>query len=169
MHKHLGLTLKPDLYWNTHLSNMFPIKNIKLSILFRVKDIDRQIIDLMYKSMVRSHIDYVLPVFGPSLSNKQILQLEKLQCRAMIRINTDKLYKELGWESIRTRIYFLSICIFRKIHTLKTRPIIKSCLPPINQLRQVRTRLDKQINNNYYAEFPKKICVLPKLFFFNIL
>ena len=35
-------------------------------------------LSIMYKSMVRSHIDYVLLVFGPSLSNKQILQLEKL-------------------------------------------------------------------------------------------
>ena len=60
MHKHLGLTLKPDLCWDTHLSNIRKQVNLKLSILYRVKDLERKIIDLMYKSMVRSHIDYVL-------------------------------------------------------------------------------------------------------------
>ena len=104
MHKHLGLTLKPDLSWDSHLSNIRKQVNLKLSILYRVKDLERKIIDLMYKSMVRSHIDYVLPVFGPSLSNKQIETLEKLQYRAarlttgaMIRTIGDKMYKDLGW------------------------------------------------------------------------
>ena len=70
MHNHLGLTLKPDIYWDTHLSNIRRQVNLKLSILYRVKDLERRIIDIMYKSMVRSHIDNVLPVFGPSLAKK---------------------------------------------------------------------------------------------------
>ena len=74
MQKHFGLTLKPDLCWDAHLSNIYKLINIKFSILYRVKYNDRQIIDLMFKSMVRSHIDYVLQVLGLSLSNKQILQ-----------------------------------------------------------------------------------------------
>ena len=131
MHKHLGLTLKPDLSWDSHLSNIRKQVNLKLSILYRVKDLERKIIDLMYKSMVRSHIDYVLPVFGPSLSNKQIATLEKLQYRAarlttgaMIRTSGDKMYKDLGWETIKTRILFLSLCLFRKVHTNATIPLI---------------------------------------------
>ena len=100
LYKHLCLTLKPDLCWNTLLSNISKQVNTNLSILYRVKDIERKIIDLMFESMVRSHIDYVLPVFSPSLSNKQILLLDKLQYRAArlaigarIRTNTDKLFK----------------------------------------------------------------------------
>ena len=61
--------------------------------------------------MVRSHIDYVLPVFGTSQSNKQIATLEKLQYRAarlttgaMIRTSDDNIYKDLGWETINPRI-----------------------------------------------------------------
>ena len=89
--------------------------------------------------MVRSHKDYVLPVFGPSLSNKQIATLEKLLYRAarlttggMIRTSDDKMYKDLGSETIKTRILILSLCLFRKIHSNATRPLIKSCLPPID-------------------------------------
>ena len=100
--------------------------------------------------MVRSHIDYVLPAFDPSLYNKQIATLEKFQYRAarlttgaMIRTSGDKMYKDLGWETIKTRILFLSLSLFRKIHTNATRPLIKSCLPSINLQKQVRTRQDK--------------------------
>ena len=100
MHKHLGLTLKPDRCWDTHLSNIRKQVNLKLSILYGVMDLERKIFDLLYKSMVRSHIDYVLPVFSPSLSNKQIATLEKLQYRAarlitgaMSRSSGDKIYK----------------------------------------------------------------------------
>ena len=82
MHNHLGLTLKPDLCWDTHLSNIRKQVNLKFLILYRVKDLGRKIKDLMYKSMVRSQIDYVLPVVGPSLSNKQIATFEKLHYRA---------------------------------------------------------------------------------------
>ena len=127
------------------------------------KDLERKIIDLMYKSMVRSHIDYVLPVFGPSLSNKQIETLEKLQYRAarlttgaMIRTSGDKMYKDLGWETIKTRILFLSLCLFRKIHTNATRPLIRRCLPQTNLQKQVRTRQDKLVNSYYYNEFTEK-------------
>ena len=71
-YKHLGLTLIPDLCWDAHLSNIFKQANTKLSIQYRVKNIERKIIDLMYKSMVKSHINYVLPVFDPSLSVREI-------------------------------------------------------------------------------------------------
>ena len=172
MHKHLGLTLKPDLSWDSHLSNIRKQVNLKLSILYRVKDLERKIIDLMYKSMVRSHIDYVLPVFGPSLSNKQIETLEKLQYRAarlttgaMIRTSGDKMYKDLGWETIKTRILFLSLCLFRKIHTNATRPLIRKCLPQTNLQKQVRTRQDKLVNSYYYNEFTEREAFFQNSFF----
>ena len=70
----------------------------------------------------------------------------------MIRTSGDKMYKDLGWETIKTRILFLSLCLFRKIHTNATRPLIKSCLPSINLQKQVRTRQDKVINSYYYDD-----------------
>ena len=143
--------------------------------MYRVKDLERKIIDLTYKSMVRSHIDCVLPVFGPSLSNKQIATLEKLQYRAarlitgaMSRSSGDKIYKDLGWETITTRILFLSLWLFRKIHTNATRPIIKSCLPWMNLQKQVRTRQDKVVNSYCYAHSIQNDLFFQNSFFLKI-
>ena len=65
----------------------------------------------------------------------------------------DKMYKDLGWETIKTKILFLSLCLFRKLHTNATRPLVRICLPHINIQKQVRTRQHKPINSYIYADF----------------
>ena len=72
---------------------------------------------------------------------------------AMIRTSGDKMYKDLRWETIKTRILFLSLCLCRKIHRNATRPLIKSCLTSINLQKQVRNRQDKVNNSYYYVDF----------------
>ena len=136
-HKHLGVTLEPDLTWNVHLQKVIQHANLKLSIIQRVKDLSRKTLDILFKLQIRSIIDYCLPVFGPSLSKKQIAKLNKIQYRAA-RIaaqvpkcaSASKLYCDLGWETIEDRIKFLSLTLFQKIHTGATRPLTRSCLPP---------------------------------------
>ena len=44
-----------------------------------------------------------------------------------------KLLEELGWETIATRIDYLSICHFHKMVIGQTRERIRECLPPRNQ------------------------------------
>ena len=75
------------------------------------------------------------------------------------------MYKGLGWETIKTRILFLSLCLFRKIHTNATRPLIKSCLPSITLQKQVRTRQDEVINSYYYADFIQNYVFFQNSFF----
>ena len=101
---------------------------------------------------VRSILDYALPVYGPALDQNQIAKLEKIQYLAA-RIatstpkcsSTEKLDKDLGWESVSNRIKFLSISLFHKIHTNATRPLSRECLPPKNsnleQMRSAKTYL----------------------------
>ena len=152
-HKHLGLTLESDLSWNIHLTKVIQHANLKLSILTRVKDLSRQTLDMMFKLHVRSILDYALPVYGPALDQNQVAKLEKIQYFAA-RIatstpkcsSTEKLYKDLGWETVSNRIKFLSISLFHKIHTNATRPLSRECLPPKNlnpdQTRSAKTYLD---------------------------
>ena len=162
-HKHLGLTLESDLKWNIHLKKVIQHANLKLSILLRVKELNRQTLDMLYKLNVRSIIDYALPVYGPSLDLNQIAKLEKIQYFAA-RIatstskcsSTEKLYKDLGWESVTNRIKFLSITLFHKVHTNATRPLSRECLPP-KSLNHDLTRSGK-----IYREFPYPRHVLEK-------
>ena len=55
-------------------------------------------------------------------------------------------------ESIKTRIKLVSLYLFKKFHTNNTRPLVRSCKPLSNLQRQVRSRLDKQMNSNYHSE-----------------
>ena len=118
---------------------------------------------MMYKLHVRSIIDYALPVYGLALDRNQIAKLEKIQYFAA-RVatstpkcsSTEKLYKDLGWESISTRIKYLSISLFHKIHTNATRPLCRQCLPPTN------SHIELTRSAKVYSGYPYQRSVLER-------
>ena len=108
-----------------------------------VKLLSRQTLDLLYKLIVRSVIDYALPVYFNTLKQTEIARLENLQYRAAKIVtgalhytSKDKLNTELGWETIADRGKLLSLNIFHKIHLHETRPMIRSCMPKLDIGRQ---------------------------------
>lgn len=115
---------------------------------------------------VRSCIDYCLPVYGPSLNNTQVNKLDQLQYRAarmatmaMKFTSKEKIFKDLGWESIECRIKYLSLCLFHKIHIHGTRPLIRQCMPPVNQYQNF-TR-----SNKFYSTYTQKDITFCNSFF----
>ena len=101
-----------------------------------VKLLRRQTLELLYKSIVRSVIDYGLPIYCNTLKQTEIARLENLQYRAAKIVtgtyhftSKDKLNTELGWETIKKRAENLGLTIFHKIHKQETRPIVRSCMP----------------------------------------
>ena len=140
-HKHLGLTLQPDLNFSQHLENVIKHAYLKMATLFNARLLNRKTLDLLYKLHVRSKIDYCLQVYGPTLNRTQIAQLERVQYKAarlvtktMKSTSREKLLIDLGWETIAQRIDFLSICHFHKMVTGNTRERILECLPPRTNL-----------------------------------
>ena len=125
-------------------------------MIYNVRLLSRRTLDIMFKMHVRSCIDYCIQVFGPSLNATQIDKLDKLQYRAA-RIATmalkftskQKLFIDLGWESIEKRIEYLSLCLFHKIHIHETRTQIRQCLPPVNLYPNL-TR-----SNKHYNKYPE--------------
>ena len=165
-HKHLGVTLTSSLSWDMHVTNIIKQVNMKLSMIYKVRELNRKTLDIMYKMHVRSCIDYCLPVYGPSLSNTQVNKLDQLQYRAarmatmaMKFTSKEKIFKDLGWESIENRIKYLSLTLFHKIHIHETRPLIRSCMPPINQYQNF-TR-----SNRYYNTYTQKDATFCNSFF----
>ena len=69
---------------------------------------------------------YCIKVFGKLINSTQIAKLDKLRQRAakknmaMKFTNGEKLFADLGWENYKTRIEYLSICLFHK--STSTRP-----------------------------------------------
>ena len=77
-----------------------------------------------------------MPVYFKTLRQTEISQLENLQYRAGKIVtgafhltSRDKLYSELGWETIEKRANYLGLNIFHKVHLHETRPLIRSCMP----------------------------------------
>ena len=154
-HKHLGITLTPDLSWDVHINNIIKQVNLKLSMIYSVRQLSRQTLDIMFKMHVRSCIDYCIQVFGNSINEKQIAKLDKLQHRAakvttmvMKFTSKEKLFLDLGWENYKTRIEYLSLCLFQKIHTYETRPQIRECMPPLNH------NFNSTRSQRYYNNYP---------------
>ena len=137
LHKHLGVFLTSDLTWDKQIANITKKVNLKLSIMWQVKELSRHCLDVLCKLHVRSSIDYAITVFGPSLNNQQIKKLDTLLYRAAKIVSgaqkftsKDNLLRELGWENTTKRIEFLCLTQFHKIIHRQTTPLIHECLPP---------------------------------------
>ncbi len=170
IHKHLGVILTSNLDWDPQLKKIIKNVNCKLSIIWKIKQLSRRTLDVMYKLHIRSTIDYCIQVFGPCLTNPQILLLDSLQYRAA-RIVTGalkstskvRLYKDLGWETTESRIALLSLCHLHKIILGMTRPLIKECLPDLKDQSKSRTSTfkryqirDNDFNNSFFPKMVEK-------------
>ena len=97
---------------------------------------------MLYKITVRSVIDYALPVYGNNLKLTELGRLDRLQykagklvCGAFHYTCREKLNTELGWENFNTRIKFLGLSLFHKIHLHQTRPLVRKCMSNVDYAR----------------------------------
>ena len=121
--------LKSNLEWTKQVNESCLRSNQKLSVRF----LHRKTLDLLYKVIVRSIIDYGLPVYANSLKVTEIARFERVQYRAAKLVtgalhftSQEKLNIELGWESIKKRVDFLGLCLFQKMHLHLTRPLVNA-------------------------------------------
>ena len=155
-HKHLGIYLTSNLDWSMQVSQVCLKANRKLSVLRTVKFLSRPILDLLYKTIVRSVIDYGLPVYYSSLNLCDKAKLERVQYNAAKIVtgalsysSKEKLNYDLSWETIKDRAEFLGLTIFHKIRCQLTRPLIRSCMPAINLDQQYLLR-----NKSPFVDYP---------------
>ena len=146
-HRHLGVYLTSNLDWSTQINDICLKANRKLAVLRNVKFLKRNTLDLLYKITVRSVIDYALPIYANNLKLTDLARLDRLQYRAAKLVtgalhftSRDKLNNELGWENMQTRINFLGLSFFHKIHLHETRPLIKKCMPELDYAKKYLTR-----------------------------
>ena len=81
------------------------------------------------------------------MKQKDLARLERLQYSAaklvtgaLHHTSREKLNIELGWENMKTRIQFLGLSIFQKIHVHETRPLVRSCMSKLDTQKQYLTR-----------------------------
>ena len=76
----------------------------------------------IYKTFIRSHLDYADVVYGQSYKASFREKLESIQYNAALALtgavrgsSSEKIYQELGLESLKKRRWFRKLCQFYKI------------------------------------------------------
>ena len=139
--KQLGVFLDSRLNFSKHIKEqvMKAMKGVSL-LKFLSTYVNRNVLDLSYKMYVRPHLDY-----GDAIFHNQRMDLmdliERVQYKAALIVpgcwqgsSREKLYDELGWESLSNRRWARRLVIFYKIHNDLTHSYLSDHLPKRNEL-----------------------------------
>ena len=81
----------------------------------------------IYKAFVRPHLDYIDIVYGQAFNLSFQHKLESIQYRACLAItgairgtSKEKIYQELGLESLQSRRWYRNLAMFYKIYKNKS-------------------------------------------------
>ena len=152
-HKHLGLILDKKLNFSSHIKELLGKANKGIGMIKLLsRYLPRSSLDQIYKLHVRSHFDYcdviyhVPPVDNPySHENSQnflMNRLESMQYNAALAItgawrgtSREKLYQELGWESLSDRRWYRRLVLFFKVINGLAPTYLSSLLPDRREQR----------------------------------
>ena len=131
-HKHLGLILDRGLTFNHHLKEKILKANRGIGLIRRLRVyVPRNSLLCIYKAFVRPHLDYADIIYDQPGNENFIQKLESVQYNAALAItgcfrgtSREKLYNELGLETLADRRWFRKLLFFYKI--------INGVSPPIN-------------------------------------
>ena len=148
-HKHLGLILDKKLVFASHINEKILKAQKGLGI---IKSLSRflsvKTLDQIFKMYIRPHLDFCDVIYHvPSITNPfdssinlnyLMNTLERIQYNAALAItgswkgtNLNKIYDELGWESLTDRRWSRRLFHFFKIQNNLTPPYLKDPIPPI--------------------------------------
>ena len=121
--KYLGITLDFKLTFEEHLLNIFKKVNETIGLLRKLQNLlPTTTLITIYKTFVRPHLDYGDILYDQAFNSSFHDRLEFVQYNACLAItgairgtSKEKLYQELGLESLRLRCWYRKLCLFYKI------------------------------------------------------
>ena len=150
-HKHLGLILDPKLSFSHHISEKISIARKGIGIIKHLAPyLPLKSRDQIFKMHVRPHLDYCDFIYhmptktretfdldSTRTLNYQMMALESTQYQTALAVsgtwkgsNREKIYEELGWESLEQRRIFRRLTQFYKIMTGLTPEYLRIPIPP---------------------------------------
>ena len=117
--KYLGLMFDSTLSWSDQVSRTCQKMAYYLHLINRHRHVlPSYLIKLLLDSLVLSHMRYALSVWGPSLTQNQLLRLQRLQNRA-VRLafslnrsdHTSEYYRKIRWLKVTRLIQFHLACV----------------------------------------------------------
>ena len=122
-HKHLGVILDSKLDFQSHIRQAILKARRGIGMIrYLSKYISRNVLDQIYKLYVRPHLDYgdiIYHRYDPEMQSHFTRTLEQTQYSAALAVtgawrgtSRQRLYKELGWESLYDRRWYRRLCHF---------------------------------------------------------
>ena len=154
--KHLGLILDEKLTFNDHITSKLTTVNKLTSTLRKLYHyMPRDSLVTIYKSFIRPHLDYADVIFDKPSNATFSNRIESAQYNAALAItgtirgtSKEKLYEELGFETMKDRRWFRRLCCFYKILNNQTPGYLYSLLVPPN----------RDYNTRRYTKFRQVFC-----------
>ena len=122
-HKHLGIILDKKLTFDHHLKEKILKANKGIALITRVrKFVPRDSLIRIYKAFIRPHLDYGDIIYDNPTNELFCQKIESVQYRAALAItgcfrgtSRDRLYNELGLESLRDGRWCRRLVFFYKV------------------------------------------------------
>ena len=168
--KHLGMFLDDKLNFGEHLKYIANKVNKSIGLLRKLQNLlPRRSLVTIYKSFIRPHIDYGDVIFDQAYNKSFHEKLENFQYNASLAItgairgtSKEKLYQELGLESLQHRSWFRKLCTFHKIFKNRSPRYFYELLPikatPHNTRSSINLPLF-HIRHNFFKNpfFPSEV------------
>ena len=121
--RHLGLTLDIKLNFSEHIKSITKKISKTMGLLRKFQQIlPGSTLLTIYKTFIRSRLGYADIVYDQACNSAFHDKLESIQYSACLAItgairgiSTEKIYQELGLESLKSRRWFRKLCHFYKI------------------------------------------------------
>ena len=129
----------------------------------------------IYKTFIRSRLDYADIIYDQAYNSTFHDKLESIQYNACLAItvairgtSTEKLYQELGLESLKSRRWFRKLCHFYKIFNKKSPSYLFKLIPNFNRVHNTRLSYNIppiKVRHDYFKNsfFPSAIIEWNKL------
>ena len=121
--KRLGVTLDVKLSFGENLNHVLNKVNKTIGLLRKLQNLlSRSTLITIYKAFVRPHLDYGDILFDQTYNSSFHEKLESIQYNACLALtgairgsSKEKIYQELGFESLRVRRWYRKLCLFYKV------------------------------------------------------
>ena len=148
MQKHLGMILDEKLTFIDHVAAKISKASKGIGILRKLFYlIPRSALVTIYKSFIRPHLDYGDFIYDKPNNDSFIQNIEAVQYNAALAItgaikgtSRDKIYQELGLESLSSRRWSRRLFNFYKYFTSKSPFYLSDIIPKINVESRTRQR-----------------------------
>ena len=151
LQKHLGIFLDSKLNFIKHLISIFQKTNKTIGLSRKLEILlSRAPLITIYKSFIRPDLDYDDMIYDQVFNMSFQQKMETIQYNAALAItgairgsSREKLYQELGLETLQQRRWYRKLCCFYKILKSQSPKYLYSTIPTHNM--SLRTGQCKKI------------------------